>query len=211
MNDSMRRFQWFPAIGTFSLVVGLSVFAIRLTHAGPYAMPQGGAFVGGLAALLLGGLLIWSSKPNWMNWGLLILLPVAWSPAIYSIMGESEEVISLYAFDHDNNRVDLRLWIVDRDDGSWVGMGRGKAISHSLDGAQLEVLRFGDIQCVTPTLYEDRATVSIIHQMKVEKYKVAQIAGALGMYPLEATDSMVALRLDPCSKVSDTEVRTPDT
>ena len=85
-------------------------------------------------------------------------------------------------------------------------MGRGKAISHSLDGAQLEALRFGEIQCVKPTLYEDRATVSMIHQMKVEKYKVAQIAGALGMYPLEATDSMVALRLDPCS-----EGEVPDT
>ncbi|MAW28321.1 MAG: hypothetical protein CMP98_05950 [Gammaproteobacteria bacterium] len=169
-------------------------------------MPHGGAFIGGLAALLLGGLLILSSKPNWMNWCILVLLPVAWSPAAYSILGESEEVISLYAFDQDNNRVDLRLWIVEWDDGSWVGMGRGKAISHSLDGAQLEVLRFGDIQCVTPTLHEDRATVSMIHQMKVEKYKVAQIAGALGMYPLKATDSMVALRLDPCS-----EGEVPDT
>ena len=206
MNNPRRRTQWFTAIGIVSVAVGLSVFAIRLTHEGPYAMPHGGAFIGGLAALLLGGLLILSSKPNWMNWCILVLLPVAWSPAAYSILGESEEVISLYAFDQDNNRVDLRLWIVEWDDGSWVGMGRGKAISHSLDGAQLEVLRFGDIQCVTPTLHEDRATVSMIHQMKVEKYKVAQIAGALGMYPLKATDSMVALRLDPCS-----EGEVPDT
>ena len=206
MNNPRRHTLWFTAIGTVSVAVDLSVFAIRLTHEGPYAMPQAGAFIGGLAALMLGALLILSSKPNWMNWCLLILLPVAWSPAVYSIMGESEEVISLHAFDHDNNRIDLRLWIVDRDDGSWVGMGRGKAISHSLDGAQLEVLRFGDIQCVTLTLYEDRATVSMIHQMKVEKYKVAQIAGALGMYPLEATDYMVALRLDPCS-----EGEVPDT
>lgn len=198
MNEARRYPHWSTAIGIVSVVIGLSVFAIRLTHAGPYAIPHGWAFPGGLAALLFGGLLIWHAKPTWINWVILLLIPIAWAPAIYSIMGESEEVISLYAFDHDGNQVDLRLWIVDRDDGSWVGMGRGKALAHSLDGAHLSMLRSGEVQCVTPILFEDRATVSTIHGMKVEKYAVAQVAGALGLYPLEATDAMVALRLDPC-------------
>ena len=199
MNDSRRYFHWSTAVGIVSVVIGLLVFAVRLTHEGPYAMPHGWAFPGALAALLFGGLLIWSSKPTWINWIMLVLIPFAWSPAVYSIMGESEEVISLYAFDPDGNQVDLRLWIVDRVDGSWVGMSRGKALDHSLDGAHLTMLRSGEVQCVTPALFEDRETVSTIHGMKVEKYAVAQFAGALGLYPLEATAAMVALRLDPCT------------
>ena len=105
MNNPRRHTLWFTAIGTVSVAVGLSVFAIRLTHEGPYAMPQAGAFIGGLAALMLGALLILSSKPNWMNWCLLILLPVAWSPAVYSIMGESEEELSCVVNDPCGNNI----------------------------------------------------------------------------------------------------------
>lgn len=124
-------------------------------------------------------------------------------PAIYSIVGESEEVISLYAFDPENNLVDLRLWIVDRSDGAWVGMGRNKAITYKLDGARLDsarldMLRAGKKICVVPALVEDRATIREIHRMKVDKYKAAQISSSIGMYPSEASENTAALRLDPC-------------
>lgn len=113
-------------------------------------------------------------------------------------MGEWEEVVSLYAIDAEGQETDLRLWIVDREDGEWVGMSRGKAIAYSLDGAQLNLLRNGEIRCVTPMLAEDRETIHAIHAMKVEKYAAAQFAGNLGLYPREATENTAALRLDPC-------------
>jgi len=49
-----------------------------------------------------------------------------------------------------------------------------------------------------PALVEDRATVSEIHRMKVDKYQAAQISASIGMYPREASENTVALRLDPC-------------
>ena len=113
-------------------------------------------------------------------------------------MAELEEVVSLYATDSASRPVELRLWIVDRDDGEWVGMPRWKALEHSLDGARLQVLRTGETRCVVPLLYEDRATVRAIHALKVEKYAVARGAALLGLYPREAGESSVSLRLDPC-------------
>jgi hypothetical protein len=51
---------------------------------------------------------------------------------------------------------------------------------------------------VVPALHEDRATVRAIHALKVEKYAVARGAAAVGLYPREARDTAVALRLNPC-------------
>jgi hypothetical protein len=161
-------------------------------------MPHGGGLYGALGSILLGCVLIWG-KFRSLFWVALIISPLALFPAIYSLMGESEEVISLYATDSDNNPADLRLWIVDREDGPWVGMSRDKAVEHSLDGSKLAMLRLGQETCVVPSLYEDRPTVRTVHAMKVEKYTVAQAAGAIGLYPLNAPDTTVALRLDPCS------------
>lgn len=184
--------------GLIFVIIGLGVFAIRLGHDGPYAMPHSSALIGGLTAMFLGGLLMWSDKPKVLGWIILGVSPFALFPAIYSIVGESEEVISLYATDSENSPADLRLWIVDREDGAWVGMPRWKATEHSLDGAKLEMLRSGELVCVQPVLNQDQATTQIIHRMKVEKYVAAQMAGAIGLYPLEAGESTVVLRLDPC-------------
>jgi len=107
-------------------------------------------------------------------------------------------VVSIYASDGDGETVDLRLWIVDREDGEWVGMPRSKAVEHSLDGARLQLLRKGETRCVVPVLHEDRTTVKAIHALKVEKYTVARGAAAIGLYPREARDTAVSLRLDPC-------------
>ena len=194
--------------GSIFMLIGLAVFAIRLTHDGPYAIPHGAAFYGALINILLGLALVlspklWPHAPRLTAWVAVLTGTFASLPAIYSIVGESEEVISLFATDSDNQPADLRLWIVDRDDGAWVGMGRDKATSHNLNGARLEMLRNGQTTCVTPSLYEDRPTVRTIHGMKVDKYLAAQAAAAIGLYPREAGPSTVALRLDPCESDSD--------
>ena len=198
MTETRKGSKAFSIFGFILFAVGVAVFAVRLIHSGPYAMPHGGPLYAALGSFLLGGVLVWG-KHRVLSWGALVLSPLALFPSIYSIAGESEEVISLYATDSNENPVDLRLWIVDREDGAWVGMSKRKAVEHNLDGAQLRMLRAGDNVCVMPVLHEDLPTVQAIHRMKVEKYTVAQVAGAMGSYPLEALDTTIALRLDPCS------------
>jgi hypothetical protein len=77
-------------------------------------------------------------------------------------------------------------------------MQGSKAVEHSLDGARLDLLRSGDTRCVVPVLHQDRPTVKAIHAQKVEKYAVARASAAIGLYPREASDTTVSLRLDPC-------------
>lgn len=197
-SNKVSLFQLLAAVTL--LTIGLAVFAVRLFHAGEYAMPGGAALIGSVILILFGGVLLWAGTPRWSKWIILAISPLAIFPAVYSIVGESEEVISLFAQDSTGKEVDLRLWIVDREDGAWVGMSRDKAINHSLDGARLEMLRAGSIQCVIPMLTGDRETTRIIHAMKVQKYAAARIAGAIGLYPLEASENTAALRLDPCEQ-----------
>lgn len=180
------------------LALGVAVFAVRLLHAGPYAMPHGSPLLGGLGALLLGGLLAWPAAPRWLGLTALAVTPVVLFIGLYATIAELEEVVSLYATDSSGDPAELRLWIVDRDDGAWVGMPRAKAVEHSLDGARVELLRNGEIRCVVPVLHEDRATVKAIHRLKVEKYTAARGAAAIGLYPREAGKAAVSLRLDPC-------------
>ncbi len=186
------------AIGAVLLVLGVAVFAVRLVHEGPYAMPRGTNLFSGVGALLLGGLLIWPAAPRALRWLALAGSPVVLVLGLYATMAELEEVISLYATDSAGRPAELRLWIVEREDGEWVGMPRTKAIEHGLDGAEVAILRKGEIRCVVPVLHEDRPTVRDIHARKVEKYAVAQAAAAIGLYPREARDTAVSLRLDPC-------------
>jgi len=185
-------------VGCALLVLGVAVFAVRLLHEGPYAMPRGTNLFGGLGALLLGGLLVWPAIPRRLGWLALAATPVVLFSGLYATMAELEEVVSLYATDSAGRPADLRLWIVDREDGAWVGMPRWKAVEHSLDGARVQLLRNGKTRCVVPVLYEDRATVRAIHALKVEKYVVARGAAAIGLYPREARETAVSLRLDPC-------------
>ena len=187
-------------VGWGLLALGVAVFAVRLLHEGPYAIPSGANLFGGLGALLLGGLLVWPATPRALAWLALAATPVVLFSGLYATMSELEEVVSLYATDSAGRPADLRLWIVDREDGEWVGMPRWKAIEHSLNGARVQLLRNGKTRCVVPVLYdEDRATVRAIHALKVEKYAVARGAAAIGLYPREARDAGVALRLDPCT------------
>ncbi len=185
-------------IGYGLLALGIAVFAVRFRHEGAYAMPGGTNLFGGLGALLLGGVLVWPASPRWLGWLALAATPVVLFCGLYATMAELEEVVSLYATDSAGNPAELRLWIVDREDGAWVGMSRSKAVEHSLNGARVELLRRGETRCVVPVLYEDRATVRAIHALKVEKYAVARGAAAIGLYPREARETAVSLRLDPC-------------
>ncbi|MDJ0787390.1 MAG: hypothetical protein QNK05_11325 [Myxococcota bacterium] len=198
MSDSSSPSKLQAAVGFGLIILGIAVFAVRLAHDGAYAMPRGGNLFGGVGALGLGVLLLWSATPGALRWVALAASPVVLFFGLYATMAELEEVISLYATDSAGNAAELRLWIVDREDGEWVGMPRTKAIEHSLDGARLDMLRNGQTRCVVPVLHEDRKTVRAIHSMKVEKYAVARGSAAIGLYPREARDEAVALRFDPC-------------
>ena len=186
------------AVGCLLLGVGVAVFAVRLLHDGPYAVPRGGNLFGGLGALVVGGALVGFELPRVARGVLLAISPVVLFFALYATMAELEEVISLYATDSAGRPAELRLWIVDREDGEWVGMPRTKAVEHALDGARLEMLRAGEMRCVVPVLHEDRETVRAIHAMKVDKYAVARVSAAIGLYPREARETAVSLRFDPC-------------
>jgi len=185
-------------VGWGLLALGIAVFVVRFLHEGAYAMPRGGNLFGGLGALLLGGVLVWPAAPRPLGWLALVASPVVFFLGLYATMAELEEVVSLYATDSAGQSAELRLWIVDREDGAWVGMPRSKAVEHSLDGARLELLRGGETRCIVPVLHEDRPIVGTIHALKVEKYAVARAAAAIGLYPSEARDTSVSLRLDPC-------------
>jgi len=185
-------------VGYGLLAVGVAVFAVRFLHEGAYPVPRGGNLFGGLGALLIGGMLVGSSTPRGLRWLALAAAPVVLFFGLYATLSEVEEVVSLYATDSAGRPAELRLWIVDREDGEWVGMSRAKAVEHALDGARVELLRAGETRCVVPVLYEDRPTVRAIHALKVEKYAVARGAAAIGLYPREARDAAVSLRLDPC-------------
>jgi hypothetical protein len=198
VSESNFSSKLMTVVGWGLVTLGIAVFAVRLPHEGAYAVPRGGNLFGGLGALLVGGMLVVSTVPRGLRWLALATTPVVLFFGLYAAMAELEEVVSLYATDHAGQPAELRLWIVDREDGEWVGMPRSKAVEHSLDGARLELLRRGETRCVVPTLHEDRATVSAIHNLKVEKYAVARGAAAIGFYPSEAPDTSVSLRLDPC-------------
>ena len=198
MSESSSSSKLQTVVGCALLAVGVAVFAVRLLHEGAYAVPRGGNLFGGLGALLLGGVLVWPAAPRAVGWLALAASPVVLFFGLYATMAELEEVVSLYATDRAGQPAELRLWIVDREDGEWVGMPRSKAVEHSLDGARLELLRGGETLCVVPALHEDRTTVTAIHALKVEKYAVARGAAAIGLYPREARETTVSLRLDPC-------------
>jgi hypothetical protein len=198
VTESSASSKLQAVVGWGLLALGIAVFAVRFLHDGAYAVPRGGNLFGGLGALLLGGVLVWSAAPRALGWLALAASPVVLFFGLYATMAELEEVVSLYATDSAGRPAELRLWIVDREDGAWVGMPRSKAVEHSLDGARLDLLRSGETRCVRPALHEDRTIVTAIHALKVEKYVVARGAAAIGLYPREARDTAVSLRLDPC-------------
>ena len=53
MTESASSSRLQSIVGWLMLLVGISVFAIRLQHAGPYALPEGGNLLGGVLASAL--------------------------------------------------------------------------------------------------------------------------------------------------------------
>jgi len=143
---------------------------------------------GGLGALAVGTVLAWPAAPRALAWLALGASPVVLFFALYTTGAELEETVSLYATNRASRPAELRLWIVDRDDGEWVAMPRSKALEHSLDGARVDLLRSGKTRCVVPVLHEDRPTVRAIHALKVEKDAVVRAAASVGFYPREASE-----------------------
>lgn len=200
MNDSNAPSKLQTLVALALVAVGIAVFAVRFLHEGPYAMPRGANLFGGLGSLLLASILLVAATPRALRVLALAASPVVLFFGLYGTMAELEEVISLYATDSAGKGAELRLWIVDRDDGEWVGMQQSKATEHALDGARLEFLRKGETRCAILRLHKDRPTVEAIHALKVDKYAVARASAAIGLYPSEASATTVALRLDPCPK-----------
>ena len=206
MSDSTPRFPLGPAVGIVMLALGIAVFAIRLQHAGPYAPPEGGNLGAALGALLVGGWLVgpWAARPALTNGpaaltlAALVAAPILLFFGLYATLAEVEEVVSIDAVDRDGRPVALRLWIVDREDGSWILMPRSKAEAHGLQDTWVDMLRGGERLCMQSTLRDDPATVGDIVERRYEKYAVHRLATAIGLFEREAGEHTVALHLEPC-------------
>ncbi len=187
------------AVGWLMLAVGVSVFAIRLQHAGPYQMPEQGNLRAGVLALAIGALLLlpWL-RTRLPRIGLLVAAPVVLFFALYATLAELEEVVVLRATDSSGAPANLRLWIADHDGVAWVSMPRAKAEEHGLDGARLELLRAGEVTCVVPRLSEDPADNERTFQLRDEKYAVQRLGRAIGLFGDGPSPQTVTLRLDPC-------------
>ena len=179
-------------VGLLTLLSGLAAFLVPLQHAGPYGIP-GRGLVGGLLCLAIAGVLLVKGTPKLARGIALLASPVVLFFALYGALAELEEVVVLYADD-----AELRLWIVDNQGEEWVSMPGAKAEAHSLDGAQLELLRAGATRCVIPRLVEDAAAKQRTFDLRQEKYAVQRLAGALGMFGDGPSPEGVTLRLDPC-------------
>ena len=190
-------------LGYLLVLVGVSVFLIRLQHTGPYAMPGGGNLAAGVLALVLGFSLVasWSRAPA-------IAVPLAWigilaSPvillfALYATFAELEEVISIKAFDRAGRPVSLRLWVIDYDGAPWVTMPGSKSDGHGLEDGPVIMFRAGVDSCVLATRWDDREIVDDIHRRRHHKYMVQRMATLMGMFGETAGAKTVTLRLDPC-------------
>lgn len=193
----------FKAVGWLMLVVALSVFAMRLQHAGPYYAPEGGNLLAALLALALGFWLVrpWIGDPKTSRvlngLALCASLPVLFF-ALYATLAELEEVIVLYAPGTAAETVPLRLWVVDHDGAAWVTMPRGKADANGLENVEVEILRNGAIECVAANRFVDRQSVNRTHQLRHEKYLIQRLATAIGLFGRQAGENTVTLRLDSC-------------
>ncbi len=190
-------------VGWLALLVGVSVFAIRLQHPGPYVLPRHGNLLSGVLALSLGVALI---RP-WLGGDRLAVLltrtvlaatPLVVFFALYATLAELEEVVVLRVTDTEGSPQDLRLWVVDYQGTPWVTMPRWKADGHGLTDARVELVRDGEAGCVIARRHEDPSAVDSVFQLRHEKYRVQRLATALGIFGRSAGRDVVALRLEPC-------------
>ena len=195
------------ALGFLLLTAGLAVFLIRFQHAGPYGFPRGGNLLGGLLALALGaffafGQRLFAAGLGWLRYPLLAAAPIVLFFALYATLAELEEVIVLKATHTSGAPSDLRLWIVDAEGAEWVTMPRSKAADHGLDraGAEVPMLRAGELRCVAAAVQEDRSVVNKIHHLRNERYAIQRLATRVGIFGEDADPSTITLRLTPCER-----------
>jgi len=193
------------AVGWLMLAAGVSVFAIRLRHAGPYAFPEQGNLRAGVLALLIGialaapGVARAAGRAGALARRLLFAAaPIVLFFALYATLAEVEEVVVLRATDARGAPANLRLWIADHAGAAWVSMPRSKAERHSLDGAQLELLRAGRTSCVMATLSTDPADNERTFRLRDEKYAIQRLGRRIGLFGDGPSAETVTLRLDPC-------------
>ncbi len=202
----MRLAKLRSVSGWLLLLVGISVFAIRLQHPGPYAAPGGGNLLSGVLALVFGIWLIgqWQVRGHLgtlLLVGVLLAAPVVLFFALYATLAELEEVVMLRAPDRAGVVQDLRLWVVDHDAAVWVTMPAWKAREHGLDGAEVEFVRGGEASCVVTKVFSDREVADRIFQLRYERYRVQRLATAIGIFGRAANPGAVTVRLDPCGEV----------
>jgi hypothetical protein len=190
-------------VGWLALIVGLSVFAIRLQHEGPYAFARQGNLLSGVLALVLGVALIrpWfgtSRVASLLTRAALAATPIVLFFALYATFAELEEVVVLRATDAQGRTQDLRLWIVDHEGAAWVTMPRSKADAHGLTDARVELLRNGVAGCVIAKRHEEYAAVDEVFRLRHEKYRVQRLATTLGIFGRSVGENVVTLRLEPC-------------
>lgn len=203
MNESGFATTLRRIVGFAMLAVGVSVFLVRLDHAGPYAFPQGGSLTGGLLALALGGWLAFRNSgptPLAKIGSRLVLLasPVVLFFALYATLAEVEEVVVLKATNSSGEHADLRLWIVDLEGFSWIVMPIDKAREHDLDGARLELLRKGELRCVETKVVSDRRTVTAVRDARYERYAIQRLATSVGVFTREPGPEAIVVRVAPC-------------
>ena len=190
-------------MGWLLLIVGVSVFAIRLRHEGPYAIPRDGNLRAAVLALAMGAGLVRTWMGSDRRAQFLIRIALAISPivlffSLYSTLAELEEVVVLRATLDSGDTRDLRLWIVDSEGTPWVTMPRSKADANELENTQAQLLRRGELHCVNAVRVDEQATVNEIHQLRFEKYAVQRLATQIGIFAPTAGENVVALRLDAC-------------
>jgi hypothetical protein len=155
--------------------------------------------VGGLACLVISGVLLARGTQPVARWIALVASPIVLFLALYGAMAEVEEVVVLYA-----EEAELRLWIVDHEGVEWVSMRRSKADEHAIDSAKLELLRAGVTRCVVPRIVEDPVANRRTFDLRQEKYAVQRLGGMLGMFGDGPGPETITLRLDPCEPVPNT-------
>ncbi|MCZ6828417.1 MAG: hypothetical protein O7F73_02295 [Gammaproteobacteria bacterium] len=204
MEPSRLQYWISRYLGGLLLLVGVSVFLIRLHHDGPYAMPAGGNLFAGVLALALGFSLVapWSQgsgKAVPLVWLSIVAGPVILFFALYATLAELEEVISIKAFNREGKPASLRLWVVDYDGRPWVTMPGSKSDNHGLEDGPIVMFRDGVDSCVLATRLDDRETVDDIHRRRHQKYMIQRLATVVGLFGETAGAETVTLRLDPCS------------
>ena len=206
MSNSKPLARSAQIVGWLMLAAGVSVFGIRLQHAGPYELPEQGNLRAGLLALGIGLALAtpWLRRAaggaaSILTVVLLVASPIVLFFALYATLAELEEVVVLRATHTSGAPSNLRLWIVDDQGVAWVSMPLSKAEEHSLDGARVEMLRDGQTSCVVATLSHDPADNERTFRLRDEKYAVQRLGGLIGMFGDGPGPQTVTLSLAPCS------------